>query len=218
MSNLSNETTNETSFEERKAQQVETEAEEYCQEQSAASVGKTGGSGEERIFGSQFTYSDYLFDGNSNSTSTELPPGPSSPGGQSALPSNHSTPHSTTSSLASPSLLSLPTNSAPILNFALSATEEQALPHFSTHQPLRDTYLSGERVGGSSADLPSNEYMLFDTSMLDSSGELSAMQETASTPTTISKGADFFISPPPLQSALRQVHCIYNKFCHILYF
>lgn len=215
MSNLSNETTNETSFEERKAQQVETEAEEYCQEQSAASVGKTG-SGEERIFGSQFTYSDYLFDGNSNSTSTELPPGPSSPVGQSALPSTHSAPHSTTSTLASPSLLSLPINSAPILNFALSATEEQALPHFSTHQPLRDTYLSRERViVGSSANLPSNEYMLFDTSMLDSSGELSAMQETASTPTAISKVADFFTSPPPLQSALRQVHCI--SF-HILYF
>lgn len=197
---------------------------------------------EERIFGSQFTYRDYLFDGNSNSTisAAELQPGPSN----SAISSAHQVPETSdnsgaanvsthmpssldTGATSASSLLSLSVNTS-ILNFGLQNQVEQQpiLAPFSSQELssssgavntsvflIPSTNSSGNRnssnlvEASSESCLPTNEYMLFGSSMLDTTTNLSEMQETSGSPTTATnKVVEYFSAPQPLQSALPHVN------------
>lgn len=214
---------------------------------------------EERIFGSQFTYRDYLFDGNSNSTisAAELQPGPSSSAISSALSTAHQVPETSdnragtgggpvhsqsilsshmptaldTEATSASSLLSLSVNTS-ILNFGIGQQQPE-----QQQQQILQPYPSEEGQSGavntsvflipstnsssggnirrssnlvevsSESSLSTNEYMLFGSSMLDTTtSNLSAMQETSGSPTTATtKVVEYFSAPPPLQSALPQV-------------
>lgn len=279
MSNPLGEQSNEISFEDRRQAQEETEKSAQVQQeqryhhpeglQSALSTTTTetvGGEragnsissknliNEERIFGSQFTYRDYLFDGNSNSiiSAAELQPGPSSSVLSSDLGTAHQVPETSDNSGAHPgdatlpvhsqaaldtgaasasSLLSLSVNTS-ILNFALQQQqpEHSILPPFSSQEApsggvrtsvflIPSTNSSNNNRNSSSlvevsseSSLPTNEYMLFGSSMLDTTTtNLSAMQETSGSPTTAtSKVVEYFSAPQPLQSALPQVNATYK--------
>lgn len=278
MSNPLGEQSNEISFEDRRQAQEETEKSAQVQQeqryhhpeglQSALSTTTTetvGGEragnsissknliNEERIFGSQFTYRDYLFDGNSNSiiSAAELQPGPSSSVLSSDLGTAHQVPETSDNSGAPPgddtlpvhsqsaldtgaasasSLLSLSVNTS-ILNFALQQQPEHSiLPPFSSQEApsggvrtsvflIPSTNSSNNNRNSSSlvevsseSSLPTNEYMLFGSSMLDTTTtNLSAMQETSGSPTTAtSKVVEYFSAPQPLQSALPQVNATYK--------
>lgn len=141
------------------------------------------------------------------------------------------------SSSSAPSLLSLSVNTS-ILDFGLQQHQQhqqhqQILPAYTSQESQQsvtgavDTSVfilpsannnnrgsSSVGVGGNLVDvssdssLPTNDYMLFGSSMLDTTTtNLSAMQETSGPPTTATtKVVDYFSTPAPLQSTLPQVN------------
>lgn len=197
MSNPLGEQSNEISFEDRRQaqqqQQEETEKGALGQQQqlqqryhhqhqeeeeeevaleggdsSAENISSKNLISEERIFGSQFTYRDYLFDGNSNSTisAAELQPGPSSGAANihtGSLPSEHQHHHQVTSDSgggvdvgthmpsallpdtstesANPSLLSLSVNTS-ILDFGLQHQHPEQ--HQQQQQQILPSFSSHE--------------------------------------------------------------------------
>ena len=161
----------------------------------------------EDVFGDQFDYTDYLFDANSNSVCDELQSEQSqqSTGNTSATILTQQT----ASSLASLSLASTTSPTDQILNFDIDQTSHSHHAHAHHHLHYNAHHSSQNEadyvpssIVTSSDNSSTNDYLLFDTSMLDTATELSDMPETSPTASSANtKVVDYYSSsmqPPSL--------------------